>query len=131
MYFNLLDLQINQVIDFNWLLDGMLLVDIVFDMVVECKLFVVVFGESQVCEIWWGVWESCMYILFGFVWYLDGKQAVFLSDMGDCYGFYIIDVLLFKDCLQFLIDLFYDVLFGLSVVGDVLFYVGNGVNLYE
>ena len=59
-YLDLPDPHANQVIDFNWSPDGVLLVDTASDTAVERKLFVVAPGESQLREIWQGVRESRM-----------------------------------------------------------------------
>ncbi len=132
-YLDLPDPQSNQVIDFNWSPDGTLLIDIASDTAVERKLFVVAPGESQMLEIWRGVRESRMYTSFGSTWHQDGKQIVFLSDMGDRYGLYMIDSSPSskKNRPKLLTDPSYDVLSTPRIAGDALFYVGNGVNPYE
>ena len=131
MYLDLPDPHANQVIDFNWSPGGALLVDTASDTAVERKLFVVAPGESQLREIWRGVRESRMYTSFGSTWHPDGKQVVFLSDMGDRYGLYTIDASPSRDRPQLLTDPSYDVLSAPSIAGDALFYAGNGVNPYE
>ena len=131
-YLNLPDPHANQVIDFNWSPDGTLLIDTASDTAVERKLFVVATGEGQLREIWRGVRESRMYTSFGSTWHPDGKQVVFLSDMGDRYGLYSIDALASTDDRpQLLTDPSYDVLSAPTLAGDALFYTGNGVNPYE
>ncbi|GAA4268893.1 S9 family peptidase [Hyunsoonleella aestuarii] len=131
VYLDLPDPQVNQVIDFNWSSDGALLIDTASDTAVERKLFVVAPGESQLREIWRGVRESRMYTSFGSTWHPDGKKVIFLSDMGDRYGLYSIDVSSSKDRPQLLTDPAYDVLSAPSIAGKALFYTGNGVNPYE
>ncbi len=121
----------NQVIDFNWSPDGVLLIDIASDTAVERKLFVVEPGESKLREIWRGVRETRMYTAFGSNWHPDGKKIVFLSDLGDRYGLYTIDASRSKDRPKLLTDPSYDVLSSPIVAGDALFYAGNGVNPYE
>lgn len=130
-YLDLPDPSANQIIDFNWSSEGALLVDTASDTAVERKLFVVAPGESQLREIWRGVRESRMYTSFGSTWHPDGKNVVFLSDMGDRYGLYTIDPSPSKDRPQLLTDPSYDVLSSPTVTGDALFYAGNGVNPYE
>ncbi|MDN3203925.1 prolyl oligopeptidase family serine peptidase [Algoriphagus sediminis] len=130
-YLDLPNPNANQVIDFNWSQDGALLVDIASDTAVERKLFVLAAGESQLREIWRGVRESRMYTSFGSTWHPDGKNVVFLSDMGDRYGLYRIDASPSRDRPQLLTDPSYDVLSAPSIAGDALFYAGNGVNPYE
>ncbi|WP_115461309.1 prolyl oligopeptidase family serine peptidase [Winogradskyella aurantiaca] len=130
-YLDLPDPQANQVIDFNWSPDGALLVDIASDTAVDRKLYVVAPGESQPREIWSGIRESRMYTSFGSNWHPDGKNVVFLSDMGDRYGLYTIDASPSKDRPQLLTDPSYDVLSSPIIAGNALFYAGNGVNPYE
>jgi dipeptidyl-peptidase-4 len=132
LYLDLPEPHANQVIDFNWSPNGALLVDIASDTAVERKLFVIAPGESQVREIWRGVRESRMYTSFGSTWHPDGKQVIFLSDMGDRYGLYAIDASSSTDDPpRLLTDPSYDVLSAPTVAGDALFYAGNGVNPYE
>ena len=121
----------NQVIDFNWSPNSSLLIDTASDNAVERKLFVVTSGESKLQEIWRGVRESRMYTSFGSTWHPDGKNVIFLSDMGDRYGLYTIDITEPNQSPQLLTDPSYDVLSTPSIVGDALFYSGNGVNPYE
>jgi len=121
----------NQVIDFNWSPSGALLVDTASDTAVERKLFVVAPGEREPREVWRGVRESRMYTSFGATWHPDGEHVVFLSDLGDRYGLYAIDVSPSEDPPQLLTDPSYDVLSTPRVAGGALFYAGNGVNPYE
>lgn len=130
-YLDLKEPESNQVIDFNWSPSGALLVDTASDNAVERKLFVVAPGESKLSEIWRGVRESRMYTSFGSKWHPDGKNVVFLSDMGDRYGLYTIDATPSKDRPKLLTDPSYDVLSSPSIAGGALFYTGNGVNPYE
>ena len=131
VYLDLPDPHANQVVDFNWSSDGTLLIDTASDTAVERKLFVVAPGESQLREIWRGVRESRMYTSFGSTWHPDGKQVIFLSDMGDRYGLYTIDASPSGDRPQLLTDPSYDVLSAPDIAGEALFYEGNGVNPYE
>ncbi len=131
VYLDLPNPSANQVIDFNWSPSGALLIDIASDTAVERKLFVLAPGESQSREIWRGVRESRMYTSFGSNWHPDGKQVVFLSDMGDRYGLYTIDPSAPDSRPKLLTDPSYDVLSAPGIAGDALFYTGNGVNPYE
>lgn len=130
-YLDLPKPESNQVIDFNWSSSGALLIDIASDTAVERKLFAVAPGESQLREIWKGVRESRMYTSFGSSWHPNGKDVIFLSDMGDRYGLYEIDSSPSKDQPRLLTDPSYDVLSIPTNAGGVLFYSGNGVNPYE
>ena len=131
IYLDLPDPYANQVIDFNWSPNSSLLIDTASDNAVERKLFVVASGESKLREIWQGVRESRMYTSFGSTWHPDGKNVIFLSDMGDRYGLYTIDITEPNQSPQLLTDPSYDVLSAPSIVGDALFYSGNGVNPYQ
>lgn len=131
VYLDLPDPSANQIIDFNWSSKGALLIDIASDNAVERKLFVVRPGESQAREIWIGARESRMYTSFGSTWHPDGKQVVFLSDMGDRYGLYLIDPSKPKRSPKLLTDPSYDVLSSPINASESLFYAGNGVNPYE
>jgi len=131
IYLDLPDPHAHQVIDFNWSPDGSLLIDTASDTAVERKLFIVAPGESQLREIWRSVRESRMYTSFGSTWHPDGKQVIFLSDMGDRYGLYTIDTSVSNARPQLLTDPSYDVLSAPTVAGNALFYTGNGVNPYE
>jgi dipeptidyl-peptidase-4 len=130
-YLDLPNPSANQVIDFNWSPNGILLIDIASDNAVERKLFVYSPEENQLREIWRGVRESRMYTSFGSKWHPDGKKVVFLSDMGDRYGLYTIDASASKSRPKLLTDPSYDVLSTPNIAGKALFYSGNGVNPYE
>lgn len=130
-YLDLPNPSANQIIDFNWSKSGSLLIDVASDTAVERKLFIVAAGESQPKEIWKGIRESRMYTSFGSTWHPDGKQVIFLSDMGDRYGLYLLDPSSSKQSPKLLSDPSYDVLSSPNVIGGSLFYTGNGVNPYE
>ena len=130
-YLDLPNPSANQIIDFNWSKNGSLLIDVASDTAVERKLFVVAAGESQPKEIWKGVRESRMYTSFGSTWHPDGRHVIFLSDMGDRYGLYLLDPLSSKKSPKLLTDPSYDVLSSPIISGGAIFYAGNGVNPYE
>lgn len=130
-YLDLPDPESNQIVDFNWSPGGDLLVDVASDTAVDRKLFVVAAGETEPRQIWQGVRESRSYTSFASNWHPDGEHIVFLSDMRDRYGLYVIDASPSKDLPRLLTDPTYDVLSAPTVVGDALFYIGNGVNPHE
>ena len=130
-YLDLPNPSANQVIDFNWSPNGMLLIDIASDNAVERKLFVYSPTENLLSEIWRGVRESRMYTSFGSKWHPDGKKVIFLSDMGDRYGLYSIEASASNSRPKLLTDPSYDVLSTPKIVGNALYYAGNGVNPYE
>jgi dipeptidyl-peptidase-4 len=131
MYLDLPDPDANQVVDFNWSPKGDLLVDIAADTAVDRQLFVVAAGEKEPRQIWQGVRESRSYTSFASDWHPDGEHVVFLSDMGDRYGLYLMDASPSRDRPKLLTDPTYDALSGPTFAGDALFYTGNGVNPYE
>ncbi len=131
VYLDLPDPSANQIIDFNWSPTGALLVDIASDDAVTRKLYVLAPGESQPNEIWSGIRESRMYTSFGSNWHPDGEKVVFLSDIGDRYGLYLLDPSTSESSPKLLTDPSYDVLSAPNIAGDKLFYAGNGVNPYE
>jgi len=130
-YLDLPNPSANQVIDFNWSPDGVLLIDTASDTAVDRNLFVITPGKTKLSKIWQGVRESRMYTSFGSKWHPDGKHIIFLSDLGDRYGLYTIDPSKSNDRPQFITDPSYDVLSSPTVASDALFYTGNGVNPYE
>ena len=130
-YLDLPNPSANQIIDFNWSKNGSLLIDVASDTAVERKLFVVAQGESQPREIWKGVRASRMYTSFGSNWHSDGKRVIFLSDIADRYGLYLIDPSSSEPSPKLLTDPSYDVLSSPTTTGESLFYTGNGVNPYE
>ena len=130
-YLDLPDPSANQIIDFNWSPSGALLIDVASDNAVDRKLFIVAPGESQPRAIWSGIRDSRMYTSFGSHWHPDGKQVVFLSDMGERYGLYTINPEQPNRSPQLMTDPSYDVLSAPMITGDALFYAGNGVNPYE
>ena len=96
-YLDLPEPDANQVVDFNWSPTNDLLVDIASDTAVDRRLFVVASGDTQPRHIWQGVRESRSYTSFASTWHPDGEHVVFLSDMGDRYGLYVIDASPSKD----------------------------------
>ncbi|MDA0873696.1 MAG: prolyl oligopeptidase family serine peptidase, partial [Bacteroidetes bacterium] len=130
-YLDLPNPDANQVVDFNWSAAGDLLVDIAADTAVDRRLFVVVAGESDPRQIWQNVRESRSYTSFGSTWHPDGEHVIFLSDMGDRYGLYLMDASPSRDLPRLLTDPTYDVLSEPTVVVNALYYTGNGVNPYE
>lgn len=130
-YLDLPNPSANQIIDFNWSKSGSLLIDVASDTAVERKLFVVTPGKEKPREIWKRVRESRMYTSFGSTWHPDGIHVIFLSDMGDRYGLYLLDPSSPKKSPKLLTDPSYDVLSSPTIIGGSLFYTGNGVNPYE
>ena len=121
----------NQVVDVNWSTSGDLLVDIASDTAVDRRLFVVASGGGEPIQIWQGIRESRSYTAFSSHWHADGEHVVFLSDLGDRFGLYVIDATPSSDLPQLLTDPTYDVLSEPIMLGGALYYTGNGVNPYE
>ena len=129
-YLDLADAHANQVIDFRWSPDGVLLVDTASDTAVDRKLFTVDVATAELTEIWHGQRESRMYTSFASAWHPDGKRVVFLSDMNDRYGLFALDPSDNAARPELLTDPAFDVL---TVVAsdNAIFFAGNGVNPHE
>jgi dipeptidyl-peptidase-4 len=130
-FLDLPDPDTNQVIDFSWSPGGELLVDIAADTAVDRRLYTVNVGTGEPREVWHGHRASRMYTSFGSAWHPDGARIVFLSDLNDRYGLYVIDPSDPDQEPELLTDPGYDVLSAPTVVGDAIYYAGNGVNPYE
>lgn len=123
----------NQVVDFAWSADGVLLLDLASDTAVDRWLYTVEPGDGQLREIWHSHRESRIYTAFASAWHPDGKRIVFLSDLGDRYGLYAIDATAAGGTPKLLTDPDYDVLGAPSVVAaaNAMFYTANGTSPYE
>ncbi len=122
-----------QVIGFSWSPTGMLLVDTATDTAVDRQLYTVDVASAGLTEIWHGHRPNRMYTSFASAWHPDGERVVFLSDLDDRYGLYVIDPGADNPEPVRLTDPAYDVLSAPAVVAadNAIFYAGNGVNPYE
>jgi len=132
----LLELQnptTNQVVDFAWSPDNVLLLDIASDTAEDRWLYTIKPDSDKLQEIWHSHRASRIYTSFASAWHPDGKQVVFLSDLGDRYGLYTIDTERSDAAPKRITDSGYDVLGAPIVAAKVgsIFYPANGVSPYE
>jgi dipeptidyl-peptidase-4 len=130
-FLDLPDPDANQVIDFSWSPDGELLVDVAADTAVDRRLYTVNVDTGEFSEVWHGHRASRMYTSFGSAWHPDGQRIVFLSDMNDRYGLFVIDPSDPDKEPELLTDPTFDVQSEPTLAGDAIFFAGNGVNPYE
>lgn len=123
----------NQVVGFAWSASGTLLLDIASDTAVDRWLYTVEAGNETPQQVWHSHRDSRIYTTFAAAWHPDGKQIVFLSDVGDRYGLYAIDATVAGGTARLLTDPDYDVLGAPSMVAatDVIVFAANGVSPYE
>jgi len=123
----------NQVVDFSWSPDGVLLLDLAADTIEDRWLYTVGPGNGELRRIWHSNRPTRIYTSLASAWHPDGEQVIFLSDLGDRYGLYAIDGDGADDKPELLTDPDYDVLSGPAVraAADAIFYAGNGVNPRE
>lgn len=91
---NLLDLPNpteNRIVDFSWSSNGMLLIDRESDTAEDRWLHQVDPATNRMEQLWHDIRESRIYTSIGSAWHSDGKRVVFLSDLGDRYGLYLLD----------------------------------------
>ena len=123
----------NQVIDFSWSPQSVLLLDLATDTIEDRWLFTVEPGSGELRRLWHWNRPSRIYTSLASAWHPDGDKVIFLSDIGDRYGLYVIDSDGNDTSLKRLTDPGYDVLSAPAVntAVDAVFYAGNGVNPYE
>jgi dipeptidyl-peptidase-4 len=123
----------NQVIDFSWSPDGVLLLDLASDTVVDRWLLTVEPESGQLRKVWHSNRPSRVYTAFASAWHPDGKHVVFLSDLGDRYGLYAIDTIAANGKPRLLTDPDYDVLGPPAIVAPdgTIFYSANGTGPHE
>lgn len=81
----------NRIADFSWSPGGALLVDRESDTAEDRWLDVVDASNGTIRELWHDRRESRIYNLGAAAWHCDGKRVVFLGDLGDRYGLYVVD----------------------------------------
>ncbi|MDH4108899.1 MAG: prolyl oligopeptidase family serine peptidase [Gammaproteobacteria bacterium] len=132
-FLNLTDPTGNQVVNFAWSPDGVLLLDIASDSAVDRWLYTVEPGSDLLRQIWHSRRSSRVYTTSGAAWHPDGRQVVFLSDLGDRYGIYVLDPSAAAPAPRLITDPAYDVLgppIVVAIAGSI-FYTGNGEGPYE
>ena len=77
------DPSANQVVDFSWSPDGVLLLDLATDTAVDRWLETVHPGSGERHEIWRSHRPSRIYTAFASAWHPAGERVIFLSDRAD------------------------------------------------
>lgn len=114
----------------SWSRQGDLLIDCESDTAVERSLFVLEKGQDQPRLLWRHRRESRVYTTCDSAWHPDGEHVIVLSDLGDRYGLYALDVDDPKPRL--LTDPDSDVLGGLTVTDSgAIFYESNWSSPYD
>lgn len=80
----------NRVVDFSWSSSGTLLIDRESDTAEERWLHKAE-PAGSLEQLWHDKRDSRIYTSVGSAWHSDGKRVVFLSDLGDRYGLYLLD----------------------------------------
>lgn len=81
----------NRVVDFSWSSNGTLLIDRESDTAVERWLHKAHPATDRIEEVWHDNRDTRIYTSIASAWHSDGKRVVFLSDLGDRYGLYLLD----------------------------------------
>ena len=90
---NLLDLPsptANRIAGFSWSSNGKLLLDRESDSATDRWLHTVDPRDGRLKEIWHDHRETRIYTSIASAWHSDGERVVFLSDIGDRYGLYLL-----------------------------------------
>ena len=85
------DPSANQIIDFSWSSEGMLLLDMASDTAVDRWLYTVDPRTAVLNEIWHSERATRIYTSFASRWHPNSKEVIFLSDLDDRYGLFKID----------------------------------------
>ena len=121
----------NRVVDFSWSPDGILLVDRESDTATERWLHTVDPSSGRMQQIWHDSRETRVYTSIASAWHSDGVRVVFLSDLGERYGLYLLTP--GKASLKLLTNEFFDVT-GPPLVASAagtIFYQSNEPSPYE
>ena len=89
----LLDLPgptVNRVVGFSWSPNGKLLLDQESDLATDRWLFTIDPTNGRLQKIWHDYRETRIYTSIASAWHSDGERVVFLSDLGDRYGLYLL-----------------------------------------
>ena len=87
---NLPDPTANRIVAFSWSPSGTLLLDRESDTAVDRWLHTVDPVDGRMQEIWHDHRETRVYTSIASAWHSDGERVVFLSDLGDRYGLYLL-----------------------------------------
>ena len=80
-----------RVVDFSWSTDGRLLIDRESDTAVDRWLHQVEPTNKKLEQLWHDQRETRVYTSIGSAWHPDGKRVLFLSDIEDRYGLYLLE----------------------------------------
>ena len=80
----------NRIVGFSWSPNGKLLLDQESDSATDRWLHTVDPMDGRLKEIWHDHRETRVYTSIASAWHSDGERVVFLSDLGDRYGLYLL-----------------------------------------
>ena len=80
----------NRIVGFSWSPNGKLLLDQESDSATDRWLHTVDPTDGRLKEIWHDHRETRIYTSIASAWHSDGERVVFLSDLGDRYGLYLL-----------------------------------------
>lgn len=80
----------NRIVDFSWSSGGRLLIDRDSDTAVDRWLHVYDPANATLQEIWHDSRETRVYTSAGSTWHPDGEHVLFLGDLADRYGLYMV-----------------------------------------
>ncbi|MEM9388118.1 MAG: prolyl oligopeptidase family serine peptidase [Pseudomonadota bacterium] len=123
----------NQIIDFSWSPQGVLLIDVASDTAVDRWLYTLIPGEDTPQARWHGHRPSRIYTAFASAWDPSGERLIFLSDTEDRYGLYALDPGQAPPPFTRLTNPAYDVLSAPTVVParGLVYFTGNGAGPYD
>ena len=81
----------NRIVDFSWSSRGKLLIDQESDTATDRWLFQADPATGNTEQLWHDRRESRVYTSIASTWHPDGKRVVFLSDLGNRYGLYLLE----------------------------------------
>jgi dipeptidyl-peptidase-4 len=121
----------NRIADFSWsATTGQLLIDREADTAVDRWLDVIDPRTGQRTEIWHDRRDTRIYNTVGSAWHSDGKRVVFLADLGDRYGLYLLTPGS-NAAPRLLTNAAFDVTAGPYVAGRAVYYQSNEPSPYE
>lgn len=80
----------NRIVGFSWSPNGKLLLDQESDSAMDRWLHTVDPMDGRLKEIWHDQRKTRVYTSIASAWHSDGERVVFLSDLGDRYGLYLL-----------------------------------------
>ncbi len=81
----------NRVVDFSWSPSGTLLIDQESDTAVDRWFHKANPANGRIEKVWHDSRKTRIYTAIASAWHTDGKRIVFLSDLNDRYGLYLLD----------------------------------------